>query len=434
VGRQAEYRINHREERNDYWVAIPNGHGGRERIYGRTREEVIERLDRRMKEMRERPALDNPIRAEMSLTQYVDHFLESSKDDLERKTLRTYESLLRQHVLPFRVDGRALGSMRLYEIRRRHLKALIIDKKRNGYARDTARLIRAAISTVLTDAVDDELIPANPALRLLAKTRGKEDRIRKSELEESVRAMDGEALEHFLGVARHLGQRTGLSGRGWRKNLHAPIFAGLFITLAKTGLRPSEALALNTFDVKYAQRLIRVSKAVTERRVRNYTKTGAARNVEISPELVGELRKHTAIVRDYFAGRKMLVPSLLFPSTTGSVLDVDNVSDVFNSICESAGIEGFTLYDLRHSYSSLLLMRGANPQYVQQQLGHETLSTTLRYYAHWIPKETRESYAHLIDTKVENGSEVSPDSPILTPDSDARSTRRSASNKLSHLK
>ena len=64
--------------------------------------------------------------------------------------------------------------MRLCEIRRRHLKALIIDKKRKGYARDTVRLTRAAISTVLTDAVDDELIPANPALRLLAKTRGKE--------------------------------------------------------------------------------------------------------------------------------------------------------------------------------------------------------------------------------------------------------------------
>jgi integrase len=80
----------------------------------------------------------------------------------------------------------------------------------------------------------------------------------------------------------------------------------------------------------------------------------------------------------------MPVPTLLFPSTTGSVLDVDNAGDMFNDICASAGIQGFTLYDLRHTSASLLLMRGAKPQYVQQQLGHETFSTTLRYYAHWI--------------------------------------------------
>ena len=95
----------------------------------------------------------------------------------------------------------------------------------------------------------------------------------------------------------------------------------------------------------------------SERKVRNHTKSGAARNVEMSQELADELRNHMAIVRHYFEEKDMPVPTLLFPSTTGSVLDVDNTGGLFNEICASAGIHGFTLYDLRHTYASLLLMR-----------------------------------------------------------------------------
>ena len=245
MGRKPEYRINYRKERNDYWAAVPDGRGGRERIYGQSRAEVLERLNRRIKEKRERPSQDTPIRAEMPLAEYVEHFLKCNENDLERKTLRTYESLLRQHVLPFRTESRTLGSMRICDIRRRHLKALISDKKRKGYTRDTVRLIRASVSTILTDAVDDELIPGNPALRLLAKTRGKEDRIRKAELEETVRAMDGETLDLFLNAARARCPKQAAEvmgkGKGWRNGIHAPTFVGIFITLAKSGMRPSEA-------------------------------------------------------------------------------------------------------------------------------------------------------------------------------------------------
>jgi integrase len=179
--------------------------------------------------------------------------------------------------------------------------------------------------------------------------------------------------------------------------------------------------------------LIRVSKAVSERKVRNYTKSGAARNVEMSPELADELRNHMAVVRHYFERKDMPVPTLLFPSTTGTVLDVDNAGDMFNDICTSAGIEGFTLYQLRHTYASLLLMRGAKPQYVQQQLGHETLSTTLRYYAHWIPKEVKESYARLIDGRAGEYPQVAREFPILTSDSDVNGDKTQIVKSLNYL-
>ena len=88
---------------------------------------------------------------------------------------------------------------------------------------------------------------------------------------------------------------------------------------------------------------------------------------------------------------------MVFPSMTGTYLQIRNVRRLFKDICAKAGINGFTPYHLRHTYASLMFMRGADPRYVQRQLGHESLSTTYRYYAHWIPKEARASYANLIE-------------------------------------
>jgi integrase len=338
------------------------------------------------------------LTAEMSVARYVHLYLEHNRDGLEPKTLRSYEQLLKGHVLPFRVEGHTLGAIKLCQIRRRHLKALITAKRKAGYAKDTVRLIRAAISTVLTEAVDDELISANPALRLMAKNGGKEERKRKSEMVEKVRAMDGATLDAFVQSARSLSAEKPQKGHSWRRGTHAPIYGALFVALAKTGLRPSEAAALLPFDLKFNQSVIRVSKAINdEGEPRGWTKTGLNRNVEITRDLSEELRSHVMTVRSYFEKRKRPVPTMLFPGLTGTYLEIRNVRRLFKEICRRAGIRGFTLYDLRHTYASLMLMRGADPRYVQQQLGHESVSTTYRYYSHWIPKEARASYADLIE-------------------------------------
>ena len=46
-------------------------------------------------------------------------------------------------------------------------------------------------------------------------------------------------------------------------------------------------------------------------------------------------------------------------------------------------------HDLRHTYASLLLAEGAPLTYVAQQMGHSKPTTTLRFYAKWIPSKGR---------------------------------------------
>ena len=54
-----------------------------------------------------------------------------------------------------------------------------------------------------------------------------------------------------------------------------------------------------------------------------------------------------------------------------------------------AKLPAFHLDDLRHTFASLLLAASAPITYVSAQLGHVNPSTTLRYYARWIPTKGR---------------------------------------------
>ena len=60
---------------------------------------------------------------------------------------------------------------------------------------------------------------------------------------------------------------------------------------------------------------------------------------------------------------------------------------VFKTGLKDAKLPAFRLYDLRHTFASLLLAAGAPITYVSAQLGHVNPSTTLRYYARWIPSK-----------------------------------------------
>jgi hypothetical protein len=70
---------------------------------------------------------------------------------------------------------------------------------------------------------------------------------------------------------------------------------------------------------------------------------------------------------------------------------------VSSSACSRpAELPNFRLYDLRHTSASLLLAQNAPITYVAAQLGHAKPTTTLRWYAHWLPTNRR-TYVDALD-------------------------------------
>ncbi len=366
-----------------YWVGTE-----RRRASASSREELTEKVNGLIEEAKAEPDGPSAFGRDITLSAYADYWLESITENIEPRTIESYKQLLKAHVEPFKLEGgKTFGSLKLRNIRLRDVKALILSKRQDGYSKATVRLIRASLSSLMTDAVSDELIRSNPALAFSGRKGKTADKKNRAECEESIRVMDENQLKAFIDVALARNEMGDLIERQ---------FGVFFVFQAKTGLRPSEAIALAPHDVDLQKQIVRVEKVFTSGRVRPYTKTGRPRSVDLSADLTATLRIHIASLRERAFKKGEPMPELLFPTSTGTHIDWNNAVDAFHRMRIKAKAPEIPPYCLRHTFSSILLKAGAPITYVQAQLGHTSAATTLRFYGKFIP-DTRQRFVDRLD-------------------------------------
>jgi integrase len=277
---------------------------------------------------------------DLRVRDYATHWLAQIAVDKEPATIRGYAGSLTGHVVP------ALGSLRLRDLQRMHVKAFLAEKRRQGYAKNTVRLMKAALSAMLSDAVDDGLLPANAALQLGRRKANRADKLTAAERVQKVRPMTWEQRTAFLDAAE----------RDRR-------YGALFAVLAKAGLRPGEAFALKPGDVDVLTRSLRVERAISLGHVKA-TKTAEDRAVDLTPSLMRILHRHLAWLKAEALRRGRGESEWLFPNEAGRPLDKARAERLFHQIRKRAGLPHFRLYDLRHTFASLLLAAGAPITYV----------------------------------------------------------------------
>ena len=91
------------------------------------------------------------------------------------------------------------------------------------------------------------------------------------------------------------------------------------------------------------------------------------------------------------------------------------VRKVFSKVLKAAELPAhLSPHSLRHSFASLLLQQGESPQYVQEQLGHSSITLTVDLYGRWLPKLPIRGGVNALDE--DSGSKVVAKIKSGTPD------------------
>lgn len=116
-------------------------------------------------------------------------------------------------------------------------------------------------------------------------------------------------------------------------------------------------------------------------------KNGKGRSIELTQETSDSLKRHlTRQLEEIEAlGDEYQDQGLIFPGEKGQPMRPWTLTGKLERILERVGLPHIRFHDLRHTCATLLLSKGVHPKFVQELLGHATISITLDRYSHVIP-------------------------------------------------
>jgi integrase len=285
-------------------------------------------------------------------------------------TYRRYASSLTNHLVP------AFGTTRLPAISKEQVRQVAY-RLRERLAPKGVTLVLAVLRSIMQQAVDDEILPSNPVTRI-----GKH--LPRRPTPSAVQALTSEELAHLLTTIQ----------------THRPAYYPLFLTLARTGMRIGEALALQWGDIDWRSHTIHVQRSYSGRRI-GTPKNGKTRRVDMSTQLTEVLRqvlverRTETLQRPEWQG----LPPWVFCSSTGGLLDESALRHrVWVPCLARARLRHLRIHDVRHTYASLLIQQGESLAYVRDQLGHYSIKLTVDTYGHLVPGGNRQAVDRLDDT------------------------------------
>lgn len=180
-------------------------------------------------------------------------------------------------------------------------------------------------------------------------------------------------------------------------------FYPVIYTAVSTGLRQAELLGLRWRDIDLDLMSISVNQVLYKRRgvfKFNPPKTAhSRRHVSMTPKLALYLRKYKqereALYREI--GIELTLDSLVFCNISGKSVDPSSLTHTFQKIVKQAGLENVRFHDLRHTFASLMLLRGVHPKIVSEALGHASVAFTMDIYSHIIKGMQSDAMALLND-------------------------------------
>jgi integrase len=261
---------------------------------------------------------------------------------LKPSTLRSYLSNLDGHIAPF------FGAMPLSQVTLASVQQFIKALLGKGLSAKTIGNVIVILKEMFKHAVQWRHLDANP-VQYVERPRGEDKEMDVFVPDEIRRLLD--AQDEPL--------RT------------------LLLTAVLTGMRQGELFGLQWDDIDFVRHQVHVRRSLWHGTLGTPKSRRSRRAIDMPSTLEQALQNLSTQRRSEF----------VFCSERGTPLDADNFRHrEFPAALRRAELRRIRFHDLRHTYTSLLIAHGAHPKYIQAQLGHASIQTTLDRYGHLMPQ------------------------------------------------
>jgi excisionase family DNA binding protein len=219
----------------------------------------------------------------------------------------------------------------LRKINQSAIRKFIASREKAGNTQSTINRYMALLRKMFNYAIEEGFLEKNPMDRIKSFSE-------KDNLKERILTKDEEA---------RLMEES------------SPHLKSIIVIALNTGMRLGKILNLRWNQIDMDIQTIKVDN----------TKNGRSRTIPVNDTLYKEIKR--------LKNQKNNKPFVFFNEETGKPLTT--VKTAFKAACRRAGIEGLRMHDLRHTFGSRLIQRGADIETVRTLMGHNSISITQRY-------------------------------------------------------
>ena len=323
-------------------------------IYADTQKELTAKLRQNIDIYQ---GIDLTEQSRMTLAEWLEQWLGQMSVTLRPSTLENYQKDMTNHVIPY------LGQKSLSQITAADLRKLYETLKRNGrvnphpgqgrgLSSTTVHGIHTTLHHALRAAVEQGLIPLNPA-----------DEVEPPKVvRQPMNILNEEQLDSFMEAIKA-----------------DPIWYDFFYTELTTGLRRGEICGLMWSDFDGRSGTLKVSRTLHRKKggrlVAGDTKTYAGTRKIVLPPSTAELLR---------ARKKQSFSAWIFhdPLRPEAPISPDSAYRQLKKLLAEAGLPSIRFHDLRHTFSTHALASGVDAKTLSGILGHTKASFTLDTYTH----------------------------------------------------
>lgn len=285
----------------------------------------------------------------MTVGQLLNEYLQIAKRNLALSSYNCYQQVANVHLFP------RWGKQLIVDLAAKDIRLWIADMT---VKRKTIQLILTPMRNAIEQAVLDGIIDSSPFDSIkLAKIVPREQR--RSQFHAD--PFDIDKIEAILNACGHAQERN------------------MFQFAFGTGMRPSEYIALQWESVNVVRHQVSVEGAFVDGEMKDTAKTVAGlRAIDLRQGALDALGAQQQFTK--LAGKLVFLNPLYDAQWAGD----KPIHRRWRRILLGAGVRYRNPYQTRHTFASSLLMLGANPLYVANQMGHADTTMVMRTYGKWI--------------------------------------------------